>query len=103
MAARQQVTPTVPLPRFVEVPADLGLTPNEMRAYRELTGQPISSLDEDAGAQAMVWIMLRRAGHDATLAEAGDVELRRRSAPTVADPTVTASSPSSRLSVTGGA
>ena len=100
MAARQQVTE--PLPRFVDVPADLGLTPNEMRAYRELAGVSISSLDEDAGAQAVVWIMLRRAGIAATLEQAGDVELRRRAA-SAPDPTGTASSLSSRRSVTGGA
>lgn len=58
------------------------MTPNEMRAIKAHTGRSLTELiggdaeDMDQAPdriQAMVWVALRRAGHDPSWEQAGDV------------------------------
>lgn len=86
------------------------MTPNEMRALKRETGRQLSDLlggdpeDMDLAPdriQAMVWVALRRAGHDSTWEEAGDVLPDMTEAPP--DPTNNGSSISSSTSAGSGA
>jgi hypothetical protein len=85
------------------------MTPNEMRALKEITGRPLSELlggdpeDMDLAPdrlQAMVWVALRRAGYDVGFDEAGDV--MPDMTPDTPDPTRPASSSSYSISAAGG-
>ena len=58
------------------------MTPNEMRALKRITGQPLTELlggdAEDMEKapdrlQALAWVALRRAGYDPSWDQAGDV------------------------------
>lgn len=95
------------LPKTIRVP-DV-MTPNEMRALKEVTGRSLTELlggdteNMDLAPdrlQAMVWIALRRAGHNPTWEEAGDVlpDMTKEEP----DPTRPASSSSSFTSAAGG-
>jgi len=66
---------TRPLPATIELNPKLGMSPNEMRAFRGLTGRSVAELEGQAEdqVQAGVWVALRRAGYDPTWEEAGDV------------------------------
>jgi hypothetical protein len=98
------------LPKSVRVSEGMTLTPNEMRELKAATGRSLSDLlggdaeDMDKAPdriQSLVWIALRREGHDCTWDEAGDVQ--PDSSPVPLDPTKPANSNSSPLSVaTGG-
>lgn len=70
------------LPHSVQLDAGMALTPNEMRTLKEKTGRSLNELlggdaeDMDAAPdriQALVWIQLRRNGHDPSWEDAGDV------------------------------
>jgi hypothetical protein len=85
------------LPEHVEVKDanDLRVSPNELRALKDETGQSMTSLmGEDADdadrMQAIVWLELRRRGYRPTWNEAGNVSISFGT-PT-ADPTPTATS-----------
>ena len=74
----------------------LRLTPNEMRKVAETTGQNLDALlGEDAEMadrmQTIVWIRLRREGHDLSWDQAGDIVVEFAAV----DPTSAASSTSS--------
>jgi hypothetical protein len=113
MADPERVTPLrrEPLPDAIDLPADMkdaGLTPNEMRAVKAASGMRLDVLfgdgdetDSDDKTQAMVYVMLRRAGHDPTWDEAGDV--RPIAGAAEADPTRIASSQSLQDSAGTGA
>jgi hypothetical protein len=96
------------LPATIRVASTL--TPNEMRALKAATGRSLNDLlaggaeDMDQAPdriQSLVWCALRRAGHDCSWDEAGDV------APDMTDeaedPTNGASSTPSSTSAAGGA
>lgn len=81
MAEAQQV---VNLPRQLptEIRVSAQMTPNEMRQLKAITGRPLQDLlggdpeDMDKAPdrlQALAWVALRRAGHDVTWDQAGDV------------------------------
>lgn len=81
MAEAQQV---VNLPRQLpsEIRVSPQMTPNEMRQLKTITGRPLQDLlggdaeDMDKAPdrlQALAWVALRRAGHDVTWEQAGDV------------------------------
>jgi hypothetical protein len=81
MAEAQQV---VNLPRQLpsEIRVSAQMTPNEMRQLKGVTGQSLQDLlggdpnDMDKAPdrlQALAWVALRRAGHDVTWEQAGDV------------------------------
>jgi len=102
------VAPVLNLPQSIRVAQTL--TPNEMRALKAATGRNLNDLlggeAEDMEQapdriQSLVWVALRRAGHDATWDQAGDV------APDMTadepDPTNGASSTPSSISAAGGA
>jgi hypothetical protein len=85
------------------------LTPNEMRALKAATGRNLNDLmggdAEDMEQapdriQSLVWVALRRAGHDCSWDEAGDVAPDMTDEP--ADPTNGASSTRSFTSAAGG-
>jgi hypothetical protein len=85
------------------------LTPNEMRALKAATGRNLNDLmggdAEDMEQapdriQSLVWVALRRAGHDCSWDEAGDVAPDMTEAPV--DPTNGASSTKSFTSAAGG-
>lgn len=70
------------------------LTPNEMRALKDASGRTLTELlggdpeDLDAGpdrVQALLWVALRRSGHDVSWEDAGDV--RPDFTPAPPDPT----------------
>ena len=68
------------LPESVEVTQnpDLRMTPNQMRALKAETGKTLDELigeeaDEADRLQAIVWLELRRRGHDAHWDQIGDV------------------------------
>jgi hypothetical protein len=87
-------------------PENIALTPNEMRALKAATGRPMSDVfsedNEEDAMQAVVWLALRRQGHHATWAQAGDVALSASSEPVASDPTPTDSSPTSQRSADSG-
>ena len=71
-----------PLPESVRITQGMTMTPNEMRLLREKTGKTLQELlggdpeDMDAAPdriQALVWVQLRRLGHECEWEEAGDV------------------------------
>ena len=76
-------TPAAPpeVPEVVVLSPDavsLRLTPNEMRQVADATGKPLDGLlGEEAEMadrlQTIVWVKLRREGHDLTWVEAGDI------------------------------
>ena len=95
------------LPKSIRVAQSM--TPNEMRALKEHTGRSLTELlggdteNMDLAPdriQAMVWVALRRAGHDPAWDEAGDVIPDMTEEPP--DPTNPASSSSSFTSAAGG-
>lgn len=101
-------TTDVELP--VRIRVDGTMTPNEMRALKHATGRSLTELmggdPEDLELapdrlQSLVWVALRRAGHDVSWEQAGDV-LPDMEAP-APDPTLTASSNSSSTSAGSGA
>jgi hypothetical protein len=78
--AEQQVT-HLPRAQPREIKVEQQLTPNEMRELKRVTGQSLQELlggeaeDLDRAPdrlQALVWVALRRAGHDVTWEQAGD-------------------------------
>jgi hypothetical protein len=82
MAETEAVVKHLPreLPAAIRVSGNM--TPNELRALKELTGRPLSELmggdpdDVDMAPdrmQALTWIALRREGFDVTWDQAGDV------------------------------
>jgi len=96
------------LPQSIRVVQSM--TPNEMRALKEVTGQPLSQLlggdpdDMDLAPdrlQAMVWVALLRAGYQPTWDDAGDVFPDMTEAQP--DPTKPASLTSYSPSANGGA
>ena len=87
---RRDLPESIPLPTEMAAAA---LTPNEMRAIKRASGMRLDDLfgeetDADDKTQAMVFVQLRRAGHDPTWDEAGDVRPIPVEAPP-ADPTRT--------------
>ncbi len=88
-----------PLPAEIEIDttrmAEIAMAPNELRELRKQTGKGLTELlgeeatDEDR-LQVMVWLRLRRDGHQPTWDEAGDVAVIYRDVPV--DPTSGASS-----------
>ena len=86
------------------------LTPNEMRALKAATGRTLDDLlggeaeDMDRAPdriQSLVWCALRRAGHDVTWDQAGDVAPDMTDEPV--DPTGNGNSTPSSTSADGGA
>lgn len=84
------------LPREVEIDRGMVMTPNEMRLVRELSGSTLTAMmgggDGDLEAapdqvQALIYVMLRREGYDATWEQAGDVMPRYSEVPQPRDPT----------------
>jgi hypothetical protein len=66
------------LPEAVTVSGDFRMTANEMRRLKEVSGRTMTELmgeeaDDADRVQAMVWLKLRREGHDPTWDQAGDV------------------------------
>ena len=95
------------LPASIRVASTL--TPNEMRALKAATGRGLNDLlggeaeDMDLAPdriQSLVWIALRRAGHDCSWAEAGDVAPDMTS--DAVDPTGNGNSSRSFTSADGG-
>jgi hypothetical protein len=72
----------LPLPKTVSVPdnpAEMSLTPREMRELKATSGLRLDYLfgdesDLDEKTQMMVWLQLRRQGHDASWEDAADVQ-----------------------------
>jgi len=97
-----------PLPEAVTITgsgADLRLTANEMRHLKAVTGRTMTELmgaeaDEADRLQAMVFMRLRRDGHDPTWEQAGDVAVEYTE--DQPDPTNAAPSTSSPGSVGSG-
>jgi hypothetical protein len=96
-----------PLPDVIVISGsgDLRLTANEMRRLKEASGRTMTELmgegaDEADRLQAMVWLRLRRDGHDPTWEQAGDVALETEEEPP--DPTSGERSTSSPSSVGSG-
>jgi hypothetical protein len=85
--------PEPPIPDAVTItgqPSDFRLTANEMRRLKDETGRTMTELmgeeaDDADRMQAMVWLKLRRDGHDATWDQAGDVAVEYE--PEQQDPT----------------
>ena len=101
------VSTQLALPASIRVASTL--TPNEMRALKAATGRSLNELlggeAEDMELapdriQSLVWVALRRAGHDCTWGEAGDVAPDMTDEP--ADPTGNGSSNGSSTSAAGG-
>jgi hypothetical protein len=96
-----------PLPATVPIPESAeGLTPNEMRKLKEVSGRRLDELfgeevDLDDKTQALVWVQLVRAGYAPSWDEAGDV--RPATGGEEPDPTSGARSSSSPPSATTGA
>jgi len=97
----------VTLPATIRPAANM--TPNEMRLLKMETGRALSDLlggdpeDMDKAPdriQSLVWIALRRDGHDISWEDAGDV--LPDMSEVVPDPTNTATSNSSSISAGGG-
>src|SRR5262245_62469645 len=71
-----------PLPDEITISdKDLRLKPNEMRALKEITGRSLDELmgeraDDADRIQALVWLELRRRGHEPSWDAAGDVAVQ---------------------------
>ena len=100
-------TPVLALPATIRVAQTM--TPNEMRALKAATGRNLNDLmggeAEDMEQapdriQSLVWVALRRAGHDVTWDQAGDVAPDMTDEPV--DPTNGGSSKASSTSAAGG-
>ena len=85
-----------PLPSSVPIDPGMGLSPNEMRALKDLTGRTLTDLiggdleDMDTypdRTQALIWVQLHRMGYSPTWDQAGDVRPQMRAASTAPDPT----------------
>jgi hypothetical protein len=84
---------------------DVHLSPNQMRALKAETGKTLEELmgaeaDEADRMQAMIWLELRRQGHDARWDQVGDVYVEF--VPEPPDPTRTDDSESSPPSAASG-
>lgn len=82
MAATRKLSAARALPTRVRIDRGMALTPNEMRLLKEHTGRNLNDLlggdAEDLEAapdrlQALVFVALRRDGHEPTWDDAGDV------------------------------
>jgi len=76
---------------------DVRMTPNQMRALKAETGHTLEELmgdtaDDADRMQTLVWLELRRHGHNARWSEVGDVGVEFQSEPP--DPTTSGGSPS---------
>lgn len=100
-------TPPAPIPTEITVKGtpDTRLTANEMRRLKLETGHTLDDLmgegaDEADRMQTIVWLELRRRGHDVRWDEVGDVAIEFQAA--AEDPTNAGSPSNSPPSVTTG-
>jgi hypothetical protein len=96
--------PPAELPAYVVVGGTPRLTPNELRMLKVVTGRALQDVmsDEADAIQAMVWLKLRRLGHDVSWEAAGDVEADMADAAAPVDPMSGGLSPRSPLSAGTG-
>lgn len=99
------VAPAIPTEITIRGTPDTRLTANEMRRLKTETGKSLDDLmgdgaDEADRMQTIVWLELRRLGHEVRWDEVGDVALEFVAAP--ADPTNADTPSNSPPSVTTG-
>jgi len=91
------------LPRIVKIEGSPRMTPNELRLLKAATGKGLQDLmgDEADAMQAVIWLKVRRTGHDLTWEQAGDIEADLSDEPP--DPTNSGSTTTSPTSAASGA